>query len=376
MNFKTRSRILNGVRLFLVLGVGTLVTNSKASGTEELTIEGRINRNAYFLERQRDKFTPIPDELEKELRGRIAQVLSPIRLAPASWFKTVFGTEFSPGNRRKILASIAETEIWGCLGESCPGCSGDESSGCILGKSISGGVGVVAVIHPCLYGRGACERGASRDLNLWVEHFVLGVAYYKAGFQKNTIALRKAQKVSQEWLLSTSRSVNTMLGACPGPYSADSLRFLFKLGSVSLPNPALLRCGQEYYDTLRGLPKRCVKLSKTYKKEWDAFYKKQLRASADILRCDSYCLKLLCRKKNAGTLLTLFSDKPALLLGDGACEGKEPKLLDEFLRDSLPPDLRSKLENDTCLPGRSKKDSSDGEGMGGLEDGPSVQLIE
>ena len=374
MNPILRSRILRGVRLFLF---SALLAHG-AFAADPVTTEGRINRNAFPIARYGSKYTLTPKGVEAELRSRISQVLSPVRLAPASWFRASFGNVPSSSDRRKILESYSETDIWSCSGKNCEGCPGNEALGCVLSKSNAGAVGVVVLIHPCLYGDGKCPRGSPAGVDAWAENIVVGVAYYKAGLKKDTVASQKAQKTSHDWLRNTSRSVNLMLGACPGPYSTESLKFLFGLESVTLPNAAVLRCGQSYIDELRNLPRRCKPLTGSLKEEWMKFEKKQLRSSADILRCDSYCLKMLCRKKDAGTIFTQFSGKPALLLGDGACEGETPKLRGRFFRDVLPREILPNLEEGGCLPALESAptvNTSDNS-VGGLGNGPEVQLVD
>ncbi len=368
-----RSRILFGVRLFLF---SALV--SGALGADPVTTEGRINRNAFPLAAFPSKYTMTPKGVERELRSRMNQVLTPIRLAPASWFRASFGTVPSSPDRRKIFESLNETEIFTCLGKNCDGCGGLDSLGCVIAKINPSAVGVVALIHPCLYGEGKCPRGSPPDVATWTERVVTTVAYYKSGLKKDTQSMQKANKASSAWLANTSRSVNLMLGACPGPYAAESLKFLFNLESVTLPNPAILRCGQTYLEVLRGLPKTCKALVGPLKTEWLVFEKKQLRASADILRCDSYCLKMLCRQRDAGTVFTRFSDKPALLIGDGACEGETPKVRGVFLREALPRLLRAKLEETGCFPPLEKVNSGTtlDDATSTLGDGPSVDLVE
>lgn len=368
MKIETGSRILRGIRLFLFSTVGF----ASALASDPATIEGRINRNAYPLARYGSKYALLPKGVEGELRARIAQVLAPIRLAPASWFRAALGHAPSTVDRRRILESAAETEIWKCQGEGCAGCPGNETSGCVLGNAVAGGIGVVALIHPCLYGEGKCPKGASADLGAWTEKFVLGVAYSKSGLPKDGSAFRKAAKASAEWLRNTSRSVNLLLGACPGPYATESLKFLFGVEAASLPNAAILRCGQAYLADLRALPARCKALGASLRAPWARYEKDQLRPAADILRCDDYCLKMLCRKAGAGTVFTRFSGKPALLLGDGACEGETPKLRGKFIRDALPSAIRGLLEPGDCLPPEERP----GDGASALGNGPEVQLVE
>ncbi len=371
MTFKKKSRILRGVRLFFF----SFLAISAALAGEPTTTEGRVNRNTFPLARYGSKYTTLDRGVEAELRSRIQQVLGPVKLAPASWFRTVLGSAPASNDRRKILESYADTEIWKCQGASCAGCPGNETSGCVLGNAVAGGVGVVALIHPCLYGEGKCPKGASTDLGAWVEKFVLGVAYYKSGAPKDGTAFRKAQKASSDWLMNTSRSVNLMLGACPGPYSGDSLKFLFNLDSVTLPNSAIMKCGQTYIEELRNLPVKCKLLTSSLRAEWAAYGKVQLRSSADILRCDPYCQKMLCRAKSANTVFTRFSGKPALLIGDGACEGETPKTRGRFLRDAMPRTLRAKLEESGCLP-PLEGNASSGDGTSSLGNGAEVQLVE
>jgi hypothetical protein len=235
---------------------------------------------------------------------------------------------------------------------------------------------VVALIHPCLYDGKKCPSGNSDGLDEWVEQFVFGVAYYKSGRPKNGAEFRKARRRSGEWIRYTSRSVNETLGACPGPYPGESLKFLSSLGAVTLPNPALEKCGQRYLEEIRRLPEKCKSLARSLREEWSAFEKKQLRKTADILRCDPYCLKMLCRTKDVGTVFTRFSGKPTLLIGDGACEGKTPKMSGGFLREALPKALRTKLEKESCLPPGDEAETSTDDSTSGLGNGPEVQLVE
>ncbi len=358
--------------------MSVFVATTCVFAAEPVTAEGRINRNAYALARYGGKYSPTPKGVEAELRSKINQVLTAVRLAPAAWFRASFGTAPGSSDRRKILESFAETEIWSCNGKSCEGCPGNESLGCVLAKPVSGSVGVVTVLHPCLYGDGKCPRGSPSEVGSWTEKIVAGVAYYKMGFKKDMYGFQKDHKASSDWLSNTSRSVNLMLGACPGPYSSDSLKFLFGLDAVTLPNPAVLRCGQSYLETLRAFPTKCKLLGGALKEEWATFEKKRLRPSADILRCDGYCLKMLCRSRDVGTIFTTFSDKPALLLGDGACEGETPKLIGRFFREAVPRALRERLEGAGCFPPPEKAPTvtSGDDSMSGLGNGPEVQLVE
>lgn len=366
-------RILSGVRIVFFAWA---LASGGVSAREPLTTEGRINRNAFPISRYGEKFTLLPKNVEAELRARIGQARAPIQLAPASWFRAAIGTAPPMSDRRKIMESVEDTEIWKCAGSSCSGCPGNETSGCVLGSRVAGGVGVVALIHPCLYGEGKCPNGAPTELSQWIEKYILGIAYYKAGLPKDGAAFRKSMKSSSEWLRNTSRSMNLMLGACPGPYSADSLRFLLGLEAVTLPNAALLRCGQSYLAELQNLGGKCALSTSPSKKAWEEFEKKMIRPSADILRCDDYCLKLLCRGKDAGTIFTAFSGKPVLLLGDGACEGETPKRMGRFIEDALPRELRGPVFEKSCAPAPEKSPPEKQGGVGSGESSSSVQLLD
>ncbi|MBS1963424.1 MAG: hypothetical protein JST04_14510 [Bdellovibrionales bacterium] len=381
-----RSRIPKGTRLFLFSAfLSTLFAvefPARARAAEPVTTEGRVNRGAFPLAKYGDRYAPLPKEVEAEIRGKLAQILAPIKLAPGAWFRASFGSAPSVMDRRRILDSFAETEIWQCKGKSCDGCA-SEAAGCAVGKAVArgvGGVGVVGVLHPCLYGDGKCPPGVRGDLGTWLERFVAGVGYYKSGLPKDTLAIAKAAKKSSAWIAATSSAVNRTLGACPGPYPAESLRFLFDLEAATLPNPALARCGKTYFDSLKRLPEKCKALAGGLQTEWKAFERKMLRGEADTLRCDAYCLKMLCRKADAGAIFTQFSGKSAVLIGDGACEGETPKRMGVFLRAALPRALRAKLEETSCLPASEKavdEGATSREGTGSLESGSSdVQLVE
>ncbi len=359
------------IRFFLLLLIYPLV----ASATEPVSTQGRVNRNAFPLALQRERFTTLVPSVEKDLRARLGEVLVPIRVAPRSWFRSSLGVELNPRDRRTILASVDDTEIWKCNGSICEACPGNESSGCILSAKKAGGVGVVAVIHPCLYGDGKCARGAPTNLKAWLEKSVVGIAYYKAGFRKNSAAFDKANRASSAWIEKTSRSVNEIMAACPGPYSINSLKFLLRLNAVTLPNAANQRCGQKYLETLRALPEKCVALRSSAKTSWMKFRSEHLDPSADILRCDSFCQKMLCRRKETNTIFTLFSGKPTLLIADQACEGKTPIAVGHFIRDALPKALRETVEPSGCLPPMEVHESS-GEGSIQTDSGSEVRLIE
>jgi hypothetical protein len=143
MSFFRRSRILFGIRLFLFSALA-----SNAFGSDPITTEGRINRNAFPLAAFPSKYTATPKSVERELRSRMNQALTPIRLAPASWFRASFGNVPTGSDRRKILESLNETEIFTCLGKTCEGCGGVDTLGCVVAKLNPGAVGVVARISP------------------------------------------------------------------------------------------------------------------------------------------------------------------------------------------------------------------------------------
>jgi hypothetical protein len=340
-----------------------------ASARED-SVEARINRAAFPIERFSEDYAPIPKSIESEMRAKLSQVLGPIRVAPLSWFRASFGLVPGAGDRQRILASVLDTEIWKCRGSTCKGCSGDAALGCVRSRSTTGGIGVVALIHPCLIGEGTCPKNARADASAWLERVVTGVAYYKSGA---TVEMRKAQSASSKWIAGTSRSVNQLLGACPGSYATDSMRFLLSIDTVSEPNSALRKCGSKYLDAIRELPKKCPKIPALMGEEWDAFAKRSLPSSIDVLRCDSRCRKLLCRSAEAKTIFTAFGTRPTLLLADGACEGETPQDLAGSVRDALPAAMRPRVASYGCISGAAPVKESP---MEGLRDGPSVNLVE
>src|SRR5690606_18091365 len=224
------------------------------------SIEGRMNRAAFPLSRYAAKYEPIPKSIEAEIRGRMGQALDPIRFAPASWFRSSFGVVPKSIDRKRILESALETEIWKCSGGECRGCPGDEPLGCVMASKAMGGVGVVALIHPCLIGEGKCPRNAAPDSAAWIEKVIASVAFHKAGIANENGALKKAQKASSRWIAETSASINRTLDACPGPYSIESKKFLLALDSLSEPNPAVKTCGERYLSELRPVSKKCPKV--------------------------------------------------------------------------------------------------------------------
>ncbi len=364
------SRILRGVRLFLFL-ISGMASGHAAAPT---TTEGRVNRNAFPLARYADRYAPLPAAIEPALRARIEQALAPVRLAPRSWFRASFGITPSPGDRRKIIASLSDTEIWKCLGESCRGCTGDESAGCALGAQVSGGTGVVLLVHPCLYGEGTCPRGVDGDVNAWVERVIAASSFYKSGLERKGNNLKKSQQASSEWIRETSKSVNQILGACPGPYSSESMAFLRKLDSVSIPNWALRKCGEAYVSSLETLPQKCPALRKSLKAEWKSIGGGE-NMNSDVLRIDEFGMRLLCRKKSTKTVWTLFASRRILLLGDGACTGQTPVAINEFLNDSIPSSLRKKLDEYGCT-NLFKQGIDSGRAAEKNHDASKIKLIE
>jgi hypothetical protein len=163
------------------------------------SIESRINRAAFSLARYSEHYEPVPEAVELELRKRFEQALDPIRIAPASWFHRSFGIAPGPGDRRRILESVGDIEIWRCRDRSCPSC-GDSLLGCARGKPASGGTGVVATIHPCLYGKAACPTGTKPDIDAWIERVIAGTAFHKAGLRDQNGSLRKALAASSAWI--------------------------------------------------------------------------------------------------------------------------------------------------------------------------------
>ncbi len=370
-----RSRILERVRLFLFIAVVLpQLTLDLAYAAPARTTEGRLNRNAYPLTKFADRYANVPKGVEVELRARIEQVLVPVRLAPRSWMQTVLGSAPSVGDRRRILDAFSDTEIWKCLGETCRGCPGDEGSGCVLGSKVSGGVGVVMLVHPCLYGEGACGRGVNADIGTWAEKAVATLAFYKAGHVREGSSLTKAQKASANWIRETSASVNRILGACPGPYASESMVFLVKHESVKLPNAAIKKCGETYFKLLEDLPSRCKSLRAAHQGEWEAFRRKFMGKKADIVRVDDYGKAMLCRKKTARTIFTVFAESPTLLIGDNGCEGEKPIATEEFIREALPKPLRAKLDATRCLP--EPETRLDSPNTSDLSSGNEVQLVD
>jgi hypothetical protein len=347
-----------------------LVLFSALSLAREDSVEGRINRAAFPLERFSADYAAVPKSIESEVRAKFGPVLGPIRVASLAWFQKSFGLAPSVGDRQRILESIADTEIWKCRGATCKGCPADSPLGCVRSRTSTAGIGVVAVIHPCLVGDGSCPRNVRADAGTWLENIVTGVAFYKSGA---TVDLRKAQKASSQWIASTSSSVNRLLGACPGPYATDSMRFLLSVDTVSEPNPALQKCGSKYLDAIRDLPKKCPKIRALMGEEWDAFAKKSLPSSIDVLRCDSRCRKLLCRSSAAKTIFTAFGSRPTLLLADGACEGESPQDLTGSQRGAIPQSIRARVLAYGCLSGSVPANETS---LEGLSDGPGVNLVE
>lgn len=360
-----KSRISRGIWLFLFCASFAFASDST---------EMRINQTAFPLARYSSRYAPVPIEAKDPLRVKIESALTPVRLAPKAWFYSAFSTAPTIGDRQRLLDHFREVDIWKCLGDSCQGCSGMDSLGCVLSAKTSGGIGTLAVIHPCLYGDGKCPRGKKADINLWAERVISDVPFFKLGLSTSDDALRKSRKKSSAWIKATSRSVNQLLGSCPGPYKRGSIEFLWEVAAVSRPNPAIRRCGETYVRAISTLMKRCPNLRKTGTVEWKSFTKEQLKTPPEILRCDSFCQKMLCRKAGSLLVFSSFNLKPHLLVLDGACEGETPTS-ESAIRDSYPRSLRMKAEQAGCFSTTDTPIDSD-VSAGSLGDGPEVQLVE
>jgi hypothetical protein len=203
-----------------------------------------------------------------------------------------------------------------------------------------------------------------------MEKIITEIVFHKSAVPEDR--LKKSLKASSAWIADTSRSVNRLLDACPGPYGADSMRFLLSIDTVSEPNAALRKCGAKYLEELRTLPEKCPKIRAQMPEEWDKYAKKHLARSIDVLRCDSRCRKLLCRSAAAKTVFTSFSARPTLLLADGACEGEKPLDLTGSLRDALPRALRARIAAYGCIAGAPPGS----EAAGNTGDGPEVKLVD
>jgi hypothetical protein len=66
------------------------------------------------------------------------------------------------------------------------------------------------------------------------------------------------------------------------------MKFLLSTESVTLPNPAVKRCGEKYVSTLRDLPTKCPMLAGTLASEWETFRKTALTGEVDVVRGDAY----------------------------------------------------------------------------------------
>lgn len=316
---------------------------------------------------------PISPAVNSALRKKLEEVLAPIRLLPAHWFSATFPGQVSIGTRTRLLESISETEIWKCSGEYCRGCPGTEMLGCILGASTPTGYGVVALIHPCLYGEGRCTRADTVDL--WAERFIVSAIFYKLGLVNDARPLKKYQEASSAWLRKTANAVNDALGSCPGPYKEKTITFLRENELVSLPNSALRTCAEKYLEALRSLPGRCPIFKKELKESWDPFFKKNFRKTPEILRCGPFCRRMLCRGKGSTTVFTLVGTTPTLFLLDGACEGEVPSSIDRFFMSVLPQQMKALVNQSHCL--SKVGNSNPGEPAAESEGkGPEIQLID
>ncbi|MBC7384619.1 MAG: hypothetical protein H7301_00470 [Cryobacterium sp.] len=353
--------------LFAALPYMAVVVSLSGFASEGMptSTEGRLNRNAFRAVKFQTQFGPVPSGAEAALREKITPVMDAIRIAPASWFKEVFHAEPSAGDRKRILESLQDTEIWACLGEACQGCPSSEASGCVLSAKTSGGTGVVALIHPCLLGQ-TCRKEMVPDLKLWIERVVTEVAFHKQALPLQGDALRKANKASTAWIARTVGSVNTLLRSCPGPYGSDGVKLLRELQAITLPNAALLKCGANYYAAVTSLAGKC----KRWVGEMDPFPTK-------VLRCDSFCRKMLCRTPAAHTIFTVLGGSKTLLLLDGSCEGDQPLDVAGLLSEITPPSMREALQASGCLPRKKHEYTPSGdESLSRSGDGAEIQLVD
>ncbi len=365
------SRISQGIRLFIFILSGLLSAVSIASASEPTTDEGRTNRSAFPMVKYQDRYSLVPPTIESALREKIEQVLTPVRLRPESWFKSTFGSSATAGERARIFDSFSETEIWRCSSDYCRECPSAEYLGCVLGAKRPNGYGVVAVIHPCLYGEGKCVKKGSIDG--WAERAVSTIPYYKLGLRAGARPLEKFQTDSAAWIHKTSAAVNEILGACPGPYSKKAMTFLTENGGISEPNAALKACSAKYLSAIRNLPETCKILKTEAKEAWAGFTKDYLSKNPEVLRADSFSRKMFCRNREARTLFTGVETNPVLFLFDGACEGEAPTSITDFIRAALPRGLKARLDTSGCLPKGSVKKSEES-GTGDLSNGPEIQL--
>ncbi len=348
-----------------------LLMTFAASGGEPTTAEGRANRNAFPLVRYQKEYAILQPTVENTLRLKLDEALAPVRLLPKSWFESVYPNILTTGERLRLLDSFKETEIWKCSGEYCRACPVTEQLGCVLGSKTPAGFGVVAIIHPCLYGEGKCTKRG--EIDGWVERFISSTVYYKLGLQGSSRPLVKYQESSSRWIHKTATDVNEALSSCPGPYTKKTLNFLIRNNAISNPNPALKTCAQKYLSALIDLPLRCPSLKKESKLAWAALTKNQFRKDAEIFRADPFSRKMLCRSRDAKVLFTSIDSKPILFLFDGACEGEDALAKEEFIQSVVPAALRDQLIASGCI-AKKAEEKREEQGTGSLQNGPEVRL--
>lgn len=364
-----KGRVSKGIRLFIIYTAFV----SSSFGVEPTTAEGRTNRNAFPLIRYQNRYAPVPAEIETSLRAKIEQVLAPVRLLQKEWFRTTFQVQPLSGELPRSLSAFSEIEIWKCSGEYCQGCPGGEPLGCILGAKTPTGFGVVALIHPCLYGVGKCTKRG--DIDGWAERFIVNTFYFKLGLAESPQPRKVFQERSTQWIRKTSDAVNEALSACPGPYSRKTLAFLRENQAVSPPNSAIKSCGERYLMALRKLADQCGVLKTELKDSWNSFSKTLFDVLPEVLRGNSFSRSLFCRRNDATTLFTLVGKQPTLILFDEACEGENPKSLDGFLRGVLPPELKNRMTTANCL-SQAAKPNREAPGISELGNGQEIQLVE
>lgn len=362
-------------KILLFAFFATLVPDSSAWAANTVSeIELRLNRTAFSDASLAKNYVSLTAAENARLNALRADALRVVKLNEAEFIRTV-GKPLPPETRATIVRAMESFETWACKGPECANCGGTYRNGCVRAKRVGQATGAVAVIHPCLLQQSRCP-GQPATLADWMETTLGWVAHVKITGVLKQDSGAKAGAAGARVIRSTASAVNGILGACPGPYSAESGEFLTKTGHLSMPNAALTKCGEKYLRTLQDLKKTCPEISIGPEV---ASILQSASANRRVRRCDSYCQTMVCQKKSRHPPFVRFGGTPTLLITDTACEGERPLRLGEFVRWTLPESIRASAAVSLCVnrvdpnPVRDVKMPDDGTG---LPPGPDIPLIQ
>lgn len=350
---------------------------------------------------ERNYSRPSADEKEvlESLRSSMLQL---IEGAGGNWLTPLTHPQKSTNlHKIRVREVLKKAPIWICR-ENCGYCPGNSKLGCAANKQLGDAVASILLFHSCLFqGKNACPaslfEGSRRvpPAQIVIEAMKKGLttaAYAKLNGAPEGLEPQKQIAASVKVLDASTKIMNGLVNACPGPFTQSGFYFLKGSGHLKPLNEFIEACGQNLFEPLKkaALPQSCKQVIDPLR--WNkTLVNEVLRYDLPVVRCDAFCEWATCGDRRSKVpRLFQFGSRWFLSVPEPACQGSKPEdphafmesLFTRFSRAGLLQSSEGTALLRSCLSqlDLSQPRTTPTKKLGGqpveLPEGPNIDLIE